>query len=58
MHLGTAANVAATNGYVLAFRIGAVLTFVCGVMVLFLLGNVSAQPRSPLAEMEVGAETS
>jgi MFS family permease len=39
--------VAATNGYVLAFRIGAVVLIVAGVMVAALLGHVSARQRGP-----------
>lgn len=42
---GVAPDAAITGGYVLAFRIGAVLLAICAVMVLALLGKVSP-PRS------------
>jgi hypothetical protein len=48
---GTLPDVAATHGYVLAFRIGAVLLVIGGVLVLVLLEHVVAQPRSPVAEL-------
>src|SRR6266550_3383708 len=48
---GTLPDVAATHGYVLAFRIGAVLCLIGGVLVLFLLEHVVAQPRSAVAEL-------
>jgi EmrB/QacA subfamily drug resistance transporter len=44
---GTLASVAATHGYVLAFRIGAALLAIGGVLVLLLLQRVSAEPRMP-----------
>ena len=50
MHNGTAPPVAATNGYVLAFHIGAVLLVIGGVLVLFLLEHVVAEPRNAMAE--------
>ena len=48
---GVLPGVAATHGYVLSFRIGAALLAVGGVGVLALLEHVTAQPRSPLAEL-------
>jgi EmrB/QacA subfamily drug resistance transporter len=48
---GVLPGVAATHGYVLSFRIGAALLAVGGVGVLVLLEHVTAQPRSPLAEL-------
>ena len=52
IHSGTAAPVAATHGYVLAYHIGSVLLVIGGVLVLFLLEHVVAAPRNPLAESE------
>lgn len=51
---GVLPAVASTHGYVLAFRLGAVLLVVGGVLVLLLLEHVNAQPQQPLAD--VGAE--
>ena len=48
---GTLPDIAATHGYVLAFRIGAVLCLIGGVLVLVLLEHVVAQPRSAVAEL-------
>jgi len=48
---GVVPDVAVTHGYVLAFRIGAVLCLIGGVLVLVLLEHVVAQPRSPVAEL-------
>jgi EmrB/QacA subfamily drug resistance transporter len=50
VHGGTAAPVAATHGYVLAYHIGSVLLVIGGVLVLFLLEHVVAAPRNALAE--------
>jgi MFS family permease len=44
------AAVAATHGYVLAFRLGAALTAIGGVLVLALFARVNAQARNPLVE--------
>jgi EmrB/QacA subfamily drug resistance transporter len=41
---------AATHGYVLSFRIGAVLLAVGGVLALVLFEHVTAQPRNPAAD--------
>src|SRR3954454_1047034 len=48
---GVDAAVARTHGYVLSWRIGAVLCLVGGVLVLALLEHVVATPRSPEAEL-------
>ena len=48
---GVAPAVASTSGYVLSWRIGAVLLAIGGVLVLFLLEHVLATPRSPEAEL-------
>ena len=47
---GVPAAVAATHGYVLAFRLGAALTAIGGVLVLALFARVNAQARNPLVE--------
>jgi EmrB/QacA subfamily drug resistance transporter len=48
---GVLPSVASTHGYVLAWRIGAVLLVIGGVLVLALLERVLATPRNPEAEM-------
>ncbi|HJQ43505.1 MAG TPA: MFS transporter [Jatrophihabitantaceae bacterium] len=48
---GVAPPVAFTDGYVLAYHIGAVLLVIGGVLVLALLEHVTAEARNPLAEM-------
>jgi EmrB/QacA subfamily drug resistance transporter len=48
---GVLAPVALTHGYVLAYHVGAVLLIIGGVLVLFLLEHVIAQPRNPVAEL-------
>jgi hypothetical protein len=48
---GVAPAVASTDGYALAFRIGAVLLAVGGVLVLVLVERVSATPRNVQAEI-------
>lgn len=51
------AAVAATRGYVLSWRIGAVLLAIGGVTVFALLEHVVATPRNPEAEaVEVPAQ--
>jgi EmrB/QacA subfamily drug resistance transporter len=50
IHDGTAPAVAATRGYALSWRIGAVLLAIGGVLVLALLEHVVATPRNPEAE--------
>ena len=42
---------ALTHGYVLAFRVGAVLLVIGGVLVLVLLEHVTVQRHSPVAEL-------
>ncbi|MFL6106334.1 MAG: DHA2 family efflux MFS transporter permease subunit [Marmoricola sp.] len=54
IHHGVLAPVAITDGYVLAFRIGAISCLVGGVLILALLEHVVADPRNPMAE-EAGA---
>ncbi|HZS13811.1 MAG TPA: MFS transporter [Candidatus Dormibacteraeota bacterium] len=49
---GVAPTVAATHGYALAFRIGAVLLVVGGVLVVSLLERVAATPRMAGVEVE------
>ena len=56
MHHGVAAAVARTNGFVLSWRVGAVLCLVGGVLVLFLLEHVIATPRNAEAEVLTGQE--
>ncbi len=51
IHTGVAPAVASTDGYVLAFRIGAVLLAIGGVLVLVLLERVAAAPRNAQAEI-------
>ena len=51
LHGGASAAVASTSGYELAWRVGAVLLAVGGVLVLALLEHVVATPRSPEAEL-------
>jgi EmrB/QacA subfamily drug resistance transporter len=51
---GTLPAVASTHGYVLAWRIGAVLCAIGGVLVLFLLEHVLATPRNAEAEVLAG----
>ncbi len=48
---GVLPALAFTHGYVLAFRVGAVLLVIGGVLALFLLERVDAHPRSPVAEL-------
>ena len=50
MHDGAAPAIASTRGYVLSWRIGAVLLAIGGVLVLALLEHVLATPRNPEAE--------
>ncbi|HSY15656.1 MAG TPA: hypothetical protein VK816_06685 [Jatrophihabitantaceae bacterium] len=53
---GTLPALASTHGYVLAFRLGAVLLVIGGLLVTFLLEHVSAQPRNAMAEVGAGLE--
>jgi EmrB/QacA subfamily drug resistance transporter len=48
---GVPPAVAQTHGYALAFRVGAGVLAVAGVLVLVLLEHVSAKPRTALAEV-------
>jgi EmrB/QacA subfamily drug resistance transporter len=48
---GTNQSVAFTHGYVLSYHVGAVLLIIGGVLVLFLLEHVVADPRMPAAEL-------
>jgi len=53
---GALPAVAATDGYALSLRIAAVLLGAGGVLVLLLLGHVTGQPRSPVAEVELARQ--
>jgi predicted MFS family arabinose efflux permease len=48
---GVLPGVALTDGYALAWQVGAVLQLIGGVLVLFLLEHVLATPRNPEAEI-------
>jgi EmrB/QacA subfamily drug resistance transporter len=52
MHHGVSAAVASTHGYVLAYRVGAALLVIGGVLVLLLLEQVLAQARMPGVEID------
>jgi EmrB/QacA subfamily drug resistance transporter len=49
---GVAQPKALTDGYVLAYQVGSVLLLIGGVLIVFLLEHVLAQPRTPMAELE------
>jgi EmrB/QacA subfamily drug resistance transporter len=51
MHDGVSPAVALTHGYALAFRVGAAVLAVAGLLVLALLEHVTARPRTALAEV-------
>ncbi len=53
---GVLPAVAQTEGYALAFRVGAALLAVAAVGVLVLLEHVTARPRTALAEVPAGPE--
>jgi len=53
---GVPAAVAQTEGYALAFRVGAALLAAAAVGVLLLLEHVTAMPRTALAEVPAGQE--
>ena len=55
VHDGVAPAVAATHGYALAFRIGAGLLVVGGVLMMALLERVSTTPRMAGVEVDEGA---
>lgn len=50
---GVPVAVAQTGGYALAFRVGATILTVAGVLILLLLERVEAKPRTALAEVQV-----
>jgi EmrB/QacA subfamily drug resistance transporter len=50
-HAGVLPAVAQTDGYAVAFRVGAAALAVAGVLVLVVLESVSATTRNPLAEV-------
>jgi MFS family permease len=52
IHQGVNALVAQTHGYVLAYRIAAILIAIGGVLVLLLLEHVDATPRQPGLDLE------
>jgi EmrB/QacA subfamily drug resistance transporter len=49
---GASAALASTNGYALAFRIGAVLMVIGGVLIALLLERVQSTPAQPLLEAD------
>jgi EmrB/QacA subfamily drug resistance transporter len=51
IHDGVLPAVAATHGYALAFRVGAVLLVIGGALILFLLEHVSAEAHSPIDDV-------
>jgi MFS family permease len=51
IRLGTPPPVALTHGYALAFRVGAVVLAVAGLLALAVLEHVTAKPRTALAEV-------
>ncbi|MEP7179881.1 MAG: MFS transporter [Pseudonocardiales bacterium] len=51
IHDGVFPAVALTHGYSLAFQVGTCLLVIGGILVLFLLEPVTAQPRDPVAEV-------
>jgi EmrB/QacA subfamily drug resistance transporter len=53
VHHGVAVGVASTHGYVLAWRVGAVLLAIGGALVVVLLEHVVAVPRNAQAEIVV-----
>jgi hypothetical protein len=53
---GVPAAVAQTEGYALAFRVGAALLAAAAVGALLLLEHVTAKPRTALAEVPAGQE--
>jgi hypothetical protein len=57
VHDGVAPAIASTDGYVLAFRVGAVLLLIGGGLVFLLLEHVVAQPRNAAAEATAGQGT-
>jgi len=59
-HSGAAQAVAATDGYVLSFRIGAVLLLIAGVLVALLLerGVATSPPEAAMAGAPAGSDTS
>ncbi|MDP9116131.1 MAG: MFS transporter [Actinomycetota bacterium] len=50
IHRGILPAVASTHGYVLAFRVGAVVLLIGGILVSVLLEHVTADPRNALVE--------
>jgi EmrB/QacA subfamily drug resistance transporter len=56
MASGLAPDIAATNGYVLALRIGTVLLLIGSVLVFILLEHVSADPHHSMEEVAEGFE--
>jgi EmrB/QacA subfamily drug resistance transporter len=52
IHDGVSRGVAVTHGYVLAFRVGSVLLLIGGILILLLLEQVIATPRTAGADVE------
>jgi EmrB/QacA subfamily drug resistance transporter len=54
IRIGVSPAAAQTDGYALAFRIGAAVLAIAAVLVLVLLEHVTAKPRTALAEVPAG----
>ena len=54
IRIGVSAGIAQTDGYAVAFRVGAAVLAVAAVLVLVLLEHVTAKPRTALAEVPAG----
>jgi EmrB/QacA subfamily drug resistance transporter len=54
-HQGASVGLASTSGYALAFRIGAVLLVIGGLLVALLLEQVQSTPAQPLEALEADA---
>jgi EmrB/QacA subfamily drug resistance transporter len=56
IRVGVLPAAAQTGGYALAFRVGAAMLAVGGVLILLLLEHVEAKPRTALADVQVAYE--
>jgi len=52
VHQGVSVGLASTSGYALAFRIGAVLLVIGGVLIALLLERVQSTPAQPMLELD------